>query len=146
MGVGEAWGWFRPTGGWSQVPARLAAHPGGTGTGASLLLGRQAPSASRLKGGLQNGTCQHQCPHGRMNSPKWLSPMSSGRVPVAPPLQETLRDQQVGLNRLLQITVSVLGLRACEILCIRFNSGVSASYSPLALPYASPAGFQSHKF
>ena len=42
-----------------------------------------------------------------------------------------------------QITPSVLGLRACEILLLLFKSRVSVSYSPLALSYASPTGLQS---
>ena len=45
-----------------------------------------------------------------------------------------------------QITASVLGLRVCEILYVPFERGIFASYSPPALPYASPAGLQSQMF
>ena len=36
-----------------------------------------------------------------------------------------------------QITASVLGLKSYKILCAPFKSGVSAFYSPMALPYNS---------
>lgn len=41
--------------------------------------------ANRLEKGLQNGTDKPQCPHHRMNSPKWMSAalMSPGVFPVA---------------------------------------------------------------
>ena len=42
-----------------------------------------------------------------------------------------------------QITASVLGLGAAEILCAPFKSGGSISYSPLALPKLSSTGLQS---
>ena len=45
-----------------------------------------------------------------------------------------------------QTTASVLGLVACEILCVPFKSGASVSYSPLTLLYTSPAGLQSQMF
>ena len=34
------------------------------------------PEANKLEGGFQNSSCQQQCPHGRMSSPKWLLPVS----------------------------------------------------------------------
>ena len=37
-------------------------------------------------------------------------------------------------------------LRMCEILCMPFQSRVSISYSPLALPNRSPTGLQRHMF
>ena len=42
-------------------------------------------NAYQLGRGLKNGTCQHQCPHGRMISQNWLPPvsMSSSYAPVA---------------------------------------------------------------
>ena len=43
----------------------------------------------------------------------------------------------------VQITVPVLGLGVCEILCAHFKSRVSVSYSLLALLYSSPIGLQS---
>ena len=30
------------------------------------------PEDNKLEGGFQNGTCQYQCPCGRISSPKWL--------------------------------------------------------------------------
>lgn len=50
------------------------------------------------------------------------------------------------MYRHFQITASALELRACEILCVPFNSRISisyVSYSPLDLPYASPLTFKS---
>lgn len=46
----------------------------------------------------------------------------------------------------LKVTASVLGHRTCEILCIRFKSGVSVSYDPLDLLYAVPTRRQSLTF
>ena len=40
------------------------------------------------------------------------------------------------------ITACALGLRACEILCASFKSGVSISHSPLALLKVRPAAFK----
>ena len=34
------------------------------------------PDINTLEGVFQNGACQHQCPHGRTGSPKWLPPGS----------------------------------------------------------------------
>ena len=45
-----------------------------------------------------------------------------------------------------QITASVLGLRAYEVLYVPFKSGVSGSYRPSTLLYTSPVGLQSQAF
>ena len=115
------------------------------GTGASLLVGRYAPSANRLEGGLQNGTCKHQCPSGKKSFQKWLLPVfpSPGGVSVASYLSRRLSK----ISKLVdpgsyETTVFVLGLRACEILCVPFRSWISVSYSFLAFLNISCAGFQ----
>lgn len=59
------------------------------------------------------------------------------------PLQEALEDQQVGL---IHLHFKLLGLGVCEILRMPFKSGMSVSYSPLLLPYASPTGLQNNTF
>ena len=35
-----------------------------------------APSVNKLERGFQNGSCHHQCPHGRASFPKCLLPVS----------------------------------------------------------------------
>ena len=45
-----------------------------------------------------------------------------------------------------QITASVLGLGACEILHVSFKSEVSVSYSLLAFQYIRPGGLQCQIF
>ena len=45
-----------------------------------------------------------------------------------------------------QITASALGSKACEILCAPFKSGISISYSLLALLNVSPTDLQSQMF
>ena len=44
------------------------------------------------------------------------------------------------------MTVSALGPRTCEILCVPFWSGVSISPSPLELSKVSPTDLQSQAF
>ena len=34
------------------------------------------PNAKKLEGELKNVACQHQCPHDRMITPRWLLPVS----------------------------------------------------------------------
>ena len=52
----------------------------------------QGPSTNTLERWFQNDTWQHQCPHDRTASLKWLLPasMSSGGVPLASSLPERL--------------------------------------------------------
>ena len=91
--------------------------------------------------------CQHQCPHGRTSSPKWLLPVSMfpGWVPVASVSSgDSPRSAGVSDPGSFQITASVLGFGACEILCVPFNSGVSIFHSPLGLLKVSPTGLQSY--
>lgn len=60
-------------------------------TSTDQLVGSYIPSTNRLEErSLQKFTCQHQCPHWRMSSQKWLLPgsTSSGGVPVASCLSE----------------------------------------------------------
>ena len=66
----------------------------------------KTPRANRLERALQNGTYQHQCPCGRMSSPKWLLPRSLGGYQI----------HEWIWPRLFQITTSVLELGACELL------------------------------
>ena len=92
---------------------------------------------------------QHQCPHGRMTSPKWLllaslSLWESSLPPASPGgSPELVSGSDPGF---LQMTASVPSPGVCEILCTPLKSRVSVSYSPLALPYTSPIGLQSHMF
>ena len=108
-------------------------------------MGRKAPSANRLEGGLANtsvlvvepapqkGCCQHLCPQGEPQLP----PASLGVSP------RSVSGYDPGS---FQITASVLGLRMCEVLSAPFKSRVSVSYNPMALPYARPSGLQSQAF
>lgn len=69
LSVFASFGGCQPTGGQGQVPGQLAMGPLGPEAGGSPLVDRGAPGTDRLERGLQNGTCQHQCPCGRMSSP-----------------------------------------------------------------------------
>ena len=70
--------------------------------------------------------------------------VSPGRVLVASCLSRRLSklSQRFWL-RLLSNYGLYSALRTCEILCTPFKRRVFVSYIPLALPYMSPAGFQS---
>lgn len=48
----------------------------GPRTSADHLVGRLAPHTNSLEGGLQNGFCHPQCPHGATNSQNWLLSVS----------------------------------------------------------------------
>ena len=56
------------------------------------------------------------------------------------------RSASGSLPSFFQITASALVLGSCEILCTPFKSGVSVSYRPLAVLYASPTSLQSQMF
>ena len=86
-------------------------------------------SANKPEGGFQSGTCQHPCPCGGTSSPKWLLPvsLSPGWAPVAFCLSGRLRSAGEAYPSSFQITPSILGPRACEILCVLFKSGVLSS-------------------
>lgn len=93
-----------------------------------------------------NGTCQHQCPRGRVNSPRWLPPasMSPGGVPVAPCLSQwPSKISKWVWPRLLSHPASVLGLGVCEIL---HHLRVLSVSSPPCLLCASPTDLQSQMF
>ena len=102
------------------------------------------PAATKLKGGFQNASCQHQCPCGSMSSlsgcHQCLCPRASSSCPLL--LQETLQDQQVVLTQSPFIWL----LLPCEIVSAFFNSGVFISHNPLSLLKVSPAGLQSQTF
>ena len=77
----------------------------------------------------QNGCLHCLCPQGELQLPL----ASLGDLP-----------RSVGRSDpgFFQITASALGPIAYEILCSPFKSGVSVSYSPLALPKVSPLAFK----
>ena len=62
------------------------------------------------------------------------------------PLLEALQDQQVSLAQATFKLLLLPWVSECEILRTSFNSGVSESYSSLALLNASPTGLQSQMF
>ena len=80
-----------------------------------------------------NGCYQCLCPQSELQ----LLPVSLGGSP---------RSAGGSDPGTFQITASSLGLGACEILCVPLKSGLSISYSPLALPKVSTTGFQSQTF
>ena len=113
------------------------------------------PSANKVEGRLQNGS-QHQCPCGRMCSPKWLPPVSMfpGELQLPPVCPGGPRRSAVESDSgSFQITASALGPRACEILCAPFRSGVcfpqpsgslrSKSHWPLRQKYSAVFSSQS---
>ena len=79
QGAWEAQGAYssQPAGGQGCVPAQLPAQPRVV-PGLVLTSWWAWPGlrANKLEGGLQHGTCQHQCPHGRMSPQRWLLPVS----------------------------------------------------------------------
>ena len=89
-------------------------------------------------------TCEPQCPHGRLNSLKWLLlvSMSWGWAPVAyylsGSLSKIIRWFDPGS---FQIIVSSVGLRLCEILHVLFRSGFSCPQSS-SYPKSKPIDFQ----
>lgn len=109
------------------------------------------PSVNKLEKVFQNGAYQHKCPCVRMNSEKWLLPVSVSpvQVPVAPTSSWGSPRSARGSNPgPFQIT-SALGLRACEILCVPFKNTVcfphpcgSTESNPhwLSRPYLPGAG------
>ena len=74
---------------------------------------------------LKNICCQQICHHGESQ----LLPASLG---------ESSRSAGESDPGSFQMTASAFGLRAHEILCALFKSGVSISHSPLALLKLSP--------
>ena len=77
------------------------------------------PEVHKLEGGFLNGECQHQCPHGRTSSPKWLLPvsMSPRWAKVAFCLSRRFSRSVGGSDPdSFQITASALGPSTCEIL------------------------------
>ena len=85
---------------------------------------------NKLKGGFKTGACQHQCPYGRMSSPKLLPPISV--FPVASCLSRRLFPKSaVGSDPgFFQITAFAPGLGACEIFVCPFRM---ESLFPIAL-------------
>ena len=74
-----------------------------------------------------------------------LLPQDESQLHSASP-EGSPRSASVSDPASFQTTASALGLRACEILCVPFKSGVSVPYSHLALPNVKPTGFQSQVF
>lgn len=119
--------------------------PGDPRTGADWLVGRLDPNTYKLDEGIQNGTCQHPYPHGRISFPKWVLPslflQGESQFPLA---------SQGGSPRLasrsdpgsFKITAFALGFRVCDILYAPFKSRVAISYNPIALPKAIPTSLQ----
>ena len=107
------------------------------------------PEASKLEGGFQNDTCQHQSPHGRTSSQKWLPlvsvfPRVTSICPL--PLWETIQDQQVRLTqspfKLLLFPWVLEHVRFC-VCPLRVET---ISHGSLALLKLSSSGFQSQTF
>lgn len=116
---------------------------GGPETGASLPVGGKAPGINRPEEGLQNGTCQHQCPHDMMSSKNGCRRhLRSHGVPIASHLPQDSPRSATDSDD-FQITASVQGLGACEIWGVPSKSRVSIGHSPLALPGAGLSGHQS---
>ena len=80
-----------------------------------------------------NGSCQCLCLQGESHLPL----ISPGDAP---------RSASGSDSGSFQITASVLGLGACEILHVSFKSEVSVSYSLLAFQYIRPGGLQCQIF
>ena len=108
------------------------------------------PSAKKLDGGFQTGACQPRCPRGGRSSSQVAAtsvcnPRVSSRCHPAS-LGGSPRSAGGSDPGSFQITASVLGPRACKMLCAPFKSGVSISHSPLALLKASPSDLHSQMF
>ena len=92
--------------------------------------------ASRAEGGFQNSACQCWCYCSRTTPLEWLSPTSlCPRLSQLPPAFPGGVTRPAGVSDLgsCHTTVSPLEFRLCEILCIFLKSGISVSYSSLAL-------------
>lgn len=86
-----------------------------------------------------DGACQHHGPCGGASSPRQLlpTPVSPERVLAASCLAQCSPRPASGFDPgSFQITASVLGLRAREMLCASFQKRVSVSYRHRALLYA----------
>ena len=134
---------------WGCVPAQLSAWPGvsqdwcflagGWGSSLALISWRKDPKMALASTSVF--------------MVGWASKMAAASVYVPRvrpkcllPVSETLQDSWWVWPGSFQITASVLGHRGCEILCASFKSGVSISYSPLALLKVSTVGLQSQMF
>ena len=96
-----------------------------------------APSANKLERGFQNGSCYHQCPHGRASFPKCLlclCPPGELQLPSASLGREIRRWICPGF---FQIIASVWHPGSCQILCEPIKSGISI-LSSLGLPKVRP--------
>ena len=86
---------------------------------------------------LQNGACECQCFCSRTTHSNGcchhLHLKGKSKWPPAS-LGGSLSSASGSAPGSFQITASVLGLKSYKILCAPFKSGVSAFYSPLALP------------
>lgn len=63
------------------------------------------PEANKQGGRFQNGACQHQCPHGRGNSLKWLPPgaMSPGWTSVTSWMGENIANDIINKGLISKI-------------------------------------------
>lgn len=106
-------------------------------------------STNSLQREFQNVICQHHCPFGRTNSPKWApsASMLPGRVPVISSFSRGSPRSATGSHSgSFQITTSVLSVGVCEISCVPCQRRISVSYKLLAFSYSSSEGFQSQMF
>ena len=117
-------------------------------TVASSLVSRSSLSANNLKGGLQNGTCQHWYPCSKTGLQKWLPPSSPSPegMSVASCLSKNLSKMNKLVWSMLLSSYCLCTGPQNIYLHVPFYSKVIISYHPLVLPYTSPANFQSQIF
>lgn len=92
--------------------------PGSPNADPSPLVNGKAPCTYRLEEELQNGTCQQQCPHSRISSPKWLSTVSRSiggvQLPSTSPAGSP-RSVCGSYPSSFQLTTSALSFGSCDI-------------------------------
>lgn len=97
-----------------------------------------------LEGVFQNGACQHQCPHGRTGSPKWLPPVSLPQCELQLPPASLGDSPRSGRGSDPgSLLPSSLVPTTDKILCLPFQNGVSINHSLLSLLKISITDLQS---
>lgn len=97
-----------------------------------------------------NHKCWWGCREKRLTHCSWVCKLVStptamflGWAPVASWLKEALQDKtDIFYTGFFQITASVLGLGACDILCAPFRSRISIYFSSLAFLTVSPVAIK----
>lgn len=110
-------------------------------THVEILVHRLFSFSNKLERSFQNADCQHQCSHGRMCYPKWLSSVSlfPGLASVSTCLSRSLSKSAVCSFHIAAFT---RGPRVCEFLA-HLKRGISISHCPWHLPKVCLAGLQS---